>query len=52
MSLSYHNDILLTLNGTRRRSCSLLNATGCVLITPSKVQYCSSTQSKAAAHPD
>lgn len=42
--------LLLTLNGTRRRSWVLVSTTGCELITPSKVQYCSSTQSKAAAH--
>ena len=42
---------MLTLNGTRRRSSLLLNTIGCGLIVPSNVQYCSSTQSRAAAHP-
>lgn len=43
--------MLLTLNGARCSSCLLVSTTGSELIVPSNVQYCSSTQSRAAAHP-
>ena len=45
------DDRILTLRGARRRSCSLVRATGDGLMTPWMVQNCSSTQIRAAAQP-